>query len=141
MIEIGADGMQQSDQMAMFKNVMRGMAVVMIPMTYQMPCAVFCYWSTANSFSLFQTLLLKVPGAREYLDVPLPPPPPPTATTALPEKIDPSQSPIKAMLRSAKGESLEKTAIAASEKDSSLRFDKKKHEHVAVHAQKPKKKR
>ena len=32
----------------------------MVPMTYQMPCAVFCYWSTANAFSLTQSLILKV---------------------------------------------------------------------------------
>ena len=44
----------------MMKNVMRGMALMMVPITYQMPCAVFCYWSTANAFSLSQTLFLKV---------------------------------------------------------------------------------
>ena len=58
--KIGADGMQQSDQMSTMKNAMRGMAVLMVPFTYQMPCAVFCYWSTANAFSLGQTLTLKV---------------------------------------------------------------------------------
>jgi hypothetical protein len=33
---------------------------MMVPFTYEMPCAVFCYWSTANTFSLAQSLALKV---------------------------------------------------------------------------------
>jgi YidC/Oxa1 family membrane protein insertase len=36
MIEIGSDGMAQQ-QTGMFKNIMRGMAVVMVPLTAQMP--------------------------------------------------------------------------------------------------------
>ena len=36
----------------MFKNVMRGLGVCMLPVTYAFPTAVFCYWFTANSFSL-----------------------------------------------------------------------------------------
>jgi YidC/Oxa1 family membrane protein insertase len=36
MIEMGADGMEQSNK-GMFKNIMRGLAVVMVPMTVSMP--------------------------------------------------------------------------------------------------------
>lgn len=158
MIEIGADGMAQSDQQATMKMAMRGMALLMVPFTYQMPCAVFCYWSTANAFSLTQTLALKVPGVREALDVPLPPKPPPTQATALPDKVDPLQSPIKTLLAKVNGESLDKHPIASatvppppppggapSLKDSagdgsvaagSFMFDDKKHVKVAVHSQK-----
>ncbi|KAJ1455694.1 60Kd inner membrane protein-domain-containing protein [Pelagophyceae sp. CCMP2097] len=83
MIELGADGMaaQGKSQQQMFKWVMRGLAVVMVPMTYSFPASVFCYWLTANSFSLAQTLMLnKVPGVREALGIPkLPPAPKPKA--------------------------------------------------------------
>ena len=82
---------------------------------------------------------------REYLAVPLPPPPPPTATTGLPQAIDPSQSPIKAMLANVKGESLEKIAVSRGvvedrdAREGGLAFDERKHAAVPVHAQKPKK--
>lgn len=78
MVEVGADGMaaQSPGQQQMFRNVMRGLAVAMVPMTYTFPSGVFCYWVSANSFSLLQTTVLnKVPGAREALGVPRAPPP------------------------------------------------------------------
>ena len=54
------------------KNVMRGMGVLMVPFTYHFPASVFCYWVSANAFSLGQTVLLnKVPGVREALGVPI----------------------------------------------------------------------
>ena len=75
MIEVGADGMNASankDQAKTMKNVMRGMGVLMVPFTYHFPASVFCYWVSANTFSLGQTVLLnKVPGVREALGVPI----------------------------------------------------------------------
>jgi len=75
MIEVGADGMNASankDQAKTMKNVMRGMGVLMVPFTYHFPASVFCYWVSANAFSLGQTVLLnKVPGVREALGVPI----------------------------------------------------------------------
>ena len=69
MIEVGADGMNASankDQAKTMKNVMRGMGVLMVPFTYHFPASVFCYWVSANTFSLGQTVLLnKVPGVLE----------------------------------------------------------------------------
>ena len=59
-VQLGADGMPQTEQAGQFKTAMRVMAVAMLPMTYFMPAAVFCYWSTANVFSVSQTLVLKV---------------------------------------------------------------------------------
>ncbi|KAJ8610481.1 hypothetical protein CTAYLR_007778 [Chrysophaeum taylorii] len=76
MIELGADGMNASSssgsQQRFFKNVMRGLGVAMVPLTATMPASVFCYWLTANLFSLVQTTILnKVPGARKVLGLPL----------------------------------------------------------------------
>ena len=75
MIEVGADGMNASankEQAKTMKNVMRGMGVLMVPFTYHFPASVFCYWVSANAFSLGQTVLLnKVPGVREALGVPI----------------------------------------------------------------------
>ena len=46
--------------------------VLMVPFTYHFPASVFCYWVSANAFSLGQTVLLnKVPGVREALGVPV----------------------------------------------------------------------
>ena len=113
---------------------MRGMAFLMVPLTYQMPCAVFCYWSAANMFSLSQTLMLKIPGMRDFLDIPLPPKPPPPklgeATTQ-----DMMANPIKSMMAKARGEELKKTPVAEDLADtvSSPRaggFDHEKHVKV-----------
>ena len=75
MIEVGADGMNAAgdkNQAAMMKNVMRGMGVMMVPFTYHFPASVFCYWVSANTFSLGQTVLLnKIPGVREALGIPI----------------------------------------------------------------------
>ncbi|EME29894.1 Mitochondrial inner membrane protein oxa1-2 [Galdieria sulphuraria] len=51
-------------------NMMRLMALSIIPFTYQMPSALFCYWVPNNLFSLAQTLLFKVPTVRKVLKLP-----------------------------------------------------------------------
>ncbi|GJQ08560.1 hypothetical protein GpartN1_g351.t1 [Galdieria partita] len=51
-------------------NMMRLMALSIIPFTYQMPSALFCYWVPNNLFSLTQTLLFKVPKVRKILKLP-----------------------------------------------------------------------
>jgi hypothetical protein len=73
----------------MIKNVFRGLAVAMVPMTASFPQvgskhhtfvfidsrgivleAVFMYWMTSNVFSLSQTLMLKIPGVKPMLNIP-----------------------------------------------------------------------
>lgn len=139
--------MQTNEHASTMKNFMRGMAVVMVPITMNMPAAVFCYWTTANTFSISQTLLLKVPGMRETLDVPLPKPPPPTLSSSLPKDVTFSNNPVKAILATAKGESLSKIPISSHSKTTSsggviapgsFVFDDKKHVKLAVHSSKPK---
>jgi len=51
-------------------NMMRLMALSIIPFTYQMPSGLFCYWVPNNLFSLTQTLLFKVPKVRKILKLP-----------------------------------------------------------------------
>jgi YidC/Oxa1 family membrane protein insertase len=72
-IEAGAaDGMEgQPDKLkSRMKNVMRGVAVVIVPFTLNLPAAVFMYWTASNLFSLAQTLVLKVPSVKKVLGLP-----------------------------------------------------------------------
>lgn len=74
-IEAGAaDGMEgQTDVMKKrMKNIMRAVAVIIVPFTVSLPASVFCYWATSNAFSLFQTMVLKLPGVRPALGLPDP---------------------------------------------------------------------
>ena len=104
-IEIGADTGGAQQQQGMMKNFMRGLAVMMVPMTASFAQAVFVYWTTSNFFSLGQTAILKIPGVKSMLDIPNPPPPPPGADGA-------SSNPFSAAIDLAK-----KKAGAASERD------------------------
>jgi YidC/Oxa1 family membrane protein insertase len=54
MIEIGADGAQTA-QTKLVKNIMRGVGIIVFPMTYHFPASLFLYWNTNNVFSLGQT--------------------------------------------------------------------------------------
>ena len=72
MIEMGADGLQTSDQDT-FKWVMRGLAVALTPLTMNMPQGLFIYWSANNAFSIAQAGALKHPALRKRLDIPPPP--------------------------------------------------------------------
>ena len=69
MIEIGSDGMPAGQQ-GIFKNVMRALAVVMVPLTAQMPCGLFVYWGTNNCISIAQTFLVKRPHIKKFLKIP-----------------------------------------------------------------------
>lgn len=78
-IELGGDtGKALSEQQASMKYMFRGLALFMIPAVILsgIPNAVFMYWLTANSFSLFQVMLFKIPGFKLALGIPEPPPKP-----------------------------------------------------------------
>jgi membrane protein insertase Oxa1/YidC/SpoIIIJ len=72
MVELGADGIEM-EQKTMFKNVMRAMAVFMVPMTASMPAGLFVYWSASNTFSVVQTAVLKSKVMKKILKLPEPP--------------------------------------------------------------------
>lgn len=95
-LEVGADGMDNK-QMGQMKNVMRGLGVVMVPMTYWLPQGLFLYWITSNSFSLIQTLSFKLPGMKKAFDIPDPPPPP----VKTPGSDDDSFNPFKSVVKAA----------------------------------------
>ena len=78
MIEVGADGMQTAGgdgdaKKKMFKNVFRGLGVLMVPMTMHFPQSVFMYWVTNNFFSLGQTIMLKPEPVKNYFGILKPP--------------------------------------------------------------------
>jgi YidC/Oxa1 family membrane protein insertase len=73
-VEAGAaDGMEgQGDAMkSKMKNIMRAVAVIVVPFSGSMPASVFMYWTASNFFSLAQTLVLKLPGVKPALGIPI----------------------------------------------------------------------
>eukprot|EP00245_Coleochaete_scutata_P012075 TRINITY_DN4617_c0_g2_i1.p1 TRINITY_DN4617_c0_g2~~TRINITY_DN4617_c0_g2_i1.p1 ORF type:complete len:124 (+),score=22.52 TRINITY_DN4617_c0_g2_i1:3-374(+) len=71
MIELNAaDGMESAAMSATFKNVMRVFALAIIPISATFPNAMFCYWLSANAFSLGQGVVLKIPGMKSKLGIP-----------------------------------------------------------------------
>jgi membrane protein insertase Oxa1/YidC/SpoIIIJ len=97
----------QMPNKALMKNVMRGIAVVMIPMTLDMPQAVFMYWSANSSFSVVQMLTLKNKALKKWLDIPDPPPEDPSI-------IDkPRSNPLQGLMEAAKKAAEERKAQQA----------------------------
>ncbi|GMI30019.1 hypothetical protein TeGR_g7217, partial [Tetraparma gracilis] len=72
MVEMGADGMDPQ-QSKIMKNVMRGLALVMIPFSTQIPQGVFAYWCTNNTWSVLQTAVLKNKPIKKALGIWEPP--------------------------------------------------------------------
>ena len=72
-IELGGEaGQQQPEgQAKTMKNVMRCMAVGMVPLTMSMPASVFMYWITSNAFSCLQTAAFKFPAVKNALGIPI----------------------------------------------------------------------
>lgn len=68
-IEMGGE-MGETDQGKKMKNVFRGMAFLMIPITISFPCSVLCYWCTNNTFSLAQSTLFRQAGFRKMTGLP-----------------------------------------------------------------------
>lgn len=75
--EVGKDQMMASDPVRgqTMVNVFRALAVAMVPMTMSFNSAVFVYWTTNNTFSLFQSILLKQTFAKKTFGIWDPPKP------------------------------------------------------------------
>lgn len=74
MVELNAaDGMEgQTDKMRKrFKNIMRGVAVLIVPFTLDLPAATFMYWSASNMVSLVQSSVLKIPAVKRAVGIPV----------------------------------------------------------------------
>ncbi|CAM6095028.1 unnamed protein product [Calypogeia fissa] len=70
-VELGAtDGMQGQPMLAKMKMFLRGLAVLLVPLTASFPKALFCYWLTANVFSIFQAAAFRQPGLKAMLGIP-----------------------------------------------------------------------
>ncbi|KAG0317376.1 Mitochondrial inner membrane protein oxa1l [Dissophora globulifera] len=68
-MELGSEagGVAQPKTM---KNVMRFMAVAMIPLTMHFPSAIFTYWLTSNVFTGAQIMFFRVPTVRRFFNIP-----------------------------------------------------------------------
>ena len=80
-VELGAE-MPNVQQQNTMKNVMRGLAAVMLVATYSFPSSVFMYWITSNTFSLGQSMLFRLPAVKNALGFPPPPDPAAVAKAA-----------------------------------------------------------
>ena len=60
----------QDERTAMMRNMMKGAAVLMVPMTYWMPSGVFMYWITTNGIGICQTVALRQPTIRAAVGMP-----------------------------------------------------------------------
>ena len=90
MVELNAaDGMEgQTDKMRKrFKNIMRGVAVLIVPFTLDLPAAVFMYWSASNMVSLVQSSVLKVPAVKRMVGIPVLGPKKGQGVTVAPGKV------------------------------------------------------
>eukprot|EP01135_Chromosphaera_perkinsii_P002411 Nk52_evm17s223 gene=Nk52_evmTU17s223 len=66
-MEVGVEGAKPAPGM---KNFMRGMAVLMVPLTYSFPSGVFVYWNASNLFSLIQAGMLRTPLFKRAFNIP-----------------------------------------------------------------------
>ncbi|KAF9924730.1 Mitochondrial inner membrane protein oxa1l [Linnemannia zychae] len=68
-MELGSEAGGVSQPKAM-KNIMRFMAVAMVPLTMNFPSAIFVYWLTSNVFTAGQITFFKVPAVRKFFNIP-----------------------------------------------------------------------
>ncbi|KAF9134269.1 Mitochondrial inner membrane protein oxa1l [Mortierella sp. 14UC] len=68
-MELGSEAGGVAQPKAM-KNVMRVMAVAMVPLTMNFPSAIFVYWLTSNVFTASQILFFKAPAVRKFFNIP-----------------------------------------------------------------------
>lgn len=86
-LEAGAESGVSSPHAGAVRAVLRVLPLLFLPMTVHFPAAIFVYWLTSNTFSLLQTLLLRIPAIRSALRIPAPPPiPPPDPTGSAPKE-------------------------------------------------------
>uniref|UniRef100_A0A803YLM1 Membrane insertase YidC/Oxa/ALB C-terminal domain-containing protein n=1 Tax=Meleagris gallopavo TaxID=9103 RepID=A0A803YLM1_MELGA len=92
-LEAGAESGVSSPHAGAVRAVLRVLPLLFLPMTVHFPAAIFVYWLTSNTFSLFQTLLLRFPSVRSALRIPAPPPsPPPGPFGVSPQRRDPAKA-------------------------------------------------
>ncbi|QCE03531.1 preprotein translocase subunit YidC [Vigna unguiculata] len=65
------EGLEGNPAAATMKKFSRVIAVLTVPFTMGFPKAIFCYWITSNLFSLGYGLVLKAPGVKKALGIPI----------------------------------------------------------------------
>lgn len=68
-IELGGEAGEQNEQTAQMKSIFRILGIAMIPLTASIQQSVFVYWICSNTFSIFQTLLFKLPIVQKGLNL------------------------------------------------------------------------
>ncbi|WFD35055.1 hypothetical protein MCUN1_001903 [Malassezia cuniculi] len=68
--ETGTTGMNQTPQARMVKNVLRGVTVLAAWFVSEFPAALLLYWTTTNTFSFFQLLVLRTRFMKRWLKLP-----------------------------------------------------------------------
>lgn len=69
-LELGSEGLKQTKPA--MKMLFRVLPFVLLPVTVGFPAGMFMYWITANTFSLSQLIVLRVPALRSLLKIPTP---------------------------------------------------------------------
>jgi hypothetical protein len=92
-LETGAEmgGAQQTTAGTFAKNMrigLRVITIISIPILWNFPAAVFCFWATNNTFSLLQLLVLRQEPVRQYLGLP-------KKNVPTPEEVQGSGKPLK----------------------------------------------
>uniref|UniRef100_A0A5B7A9C5 Membrane insertase YidC/Oxa/ALB C-terminal domain-containing protein n=1 Tax=Davidia involucrata TaxID=16924 RepID=A0A5B7A9C5_DAVIN len=73
------EGLEGNPIAGTMKKVSRVFAALTVPITMSFPKAIFCYWVTSNLFSLMYGLVIRRPGVKKFLGVPIIPVAPPTS--------------------------------------------------------------
>ncbi|CAK9163064.1 unnamed protein product [Ilex paraguariensis] len=79
------EGMEGNPAASTMKKVSRVFAALSVPLTMGFPKAIFCYWVTSNLFSLMYGLVIKKPGVKKFLGVPIIPVAPALPATTEPQ--------------------------------------------------------
>ncbi|KAK3825630.1 MAG: 60Kd inner membrane protein-domain-containing protein [Benniella sp.] len=69
-MELGSEIGGGVSQPKTMKNVMRFMAVAMVPLTMNFPAAIFTYWLTSNIYTAGQIAFFRVPAVRRFFNIP-----------------------------------------------------------------------
>ncbi|CAK4675730.1 hypothetical protein LEN26_019934 [Aphanomyces euteiches] len=92
-LEMGGEGMSE-EYIQKAKTAMRVVAVIMIPVTMNFESGILLYWVSSNLFTLTQTLLLKIPGAKDALGIPTKPAAPTFSATKISQFPSPFQAAV-----------------------------------------------
>ena len=70
-IELGGEVSNPQMDTRRMKNILRGVGVLMVPMTMSFESGVLLYWVATNSFSVVQIATLKQPAVKQFLGIPI----------------------------------------------------------------------